>query len=84
MTNEGEGVMPKSRSNACDVSGKSANVIIRDGERAITAAKTTLVRDRYLESGFDQGVDLMTPQIPALRPSMQQNNKRPLALDHGA
>ena len=47
--------MPKSRSNARDVSGKSANVIVRDGEQAVTAAKTTLVGDRYLESGFDKG-----------------------------
>jgi hypothetical protein len=43
-----------------------------------------LVRDRHLKTGFDQRLDLMSPQIPALRKAVEENDERPLALNNRA
>ena len=56
MTNHGEGVVPQGRSNACNVGAESTNVVVSYCSWPITATEPTLVRDCYLESGFNEGV----------------------------
>jgi hypothetical protein len=77
MANYGELVIPQSRSNPRHVSREQANIVIGDGRWAATAAIAALIGYGDTKSGFHQRIDLMTPEIPALWPPMQQDDERP-------
>jgi hypothetical protein len=50
----------------------------------VAPAIPALVGNGDLEASFYQRVDLMAPKVPALRKAMEEDHKRPTALDDGA
>src|SRR5919202_4422066 len=53
-----------------------AHVISLDFFWSIAATITSLVGNSHLEACFHKWVDLVTPQVPALRPTVKQNEQR--------
>ena len=49
---------------------------------AVATSIPTLIRNCHLETGCNQRIDLMAPQIPTLRESMQKNDKGSTTLDY--
>ncbi len=52
--------------------------------RPVAASITALVWRGHLEPGGDQRINLMPPQVPALREAVQENDQRAIAFDDGA
>jgi hypothetical protein len=65
-----------------NVVGQFNDIVSLDRFRPITAAVAALVRNGDLETGFNQRVNLMTPEIPGLWKTMQENDQWPFSFDH--
>jgi hypothetical protein len=76
--------VPKRWSNASNIRRKRANVVIANGRWTITATIATLVRNGDLKPRFHQWIDLVPPEIPTLRETVQQNDQGALALNNRA
>jgi hypothetical protein len=48
----------------------------------VAAAVATLIRRGDLEPGFNKRINLMSPEIPALREAVQENDQRAFAFDY--
>src|SRR5262245_17534666 len=84
MADYDELFMPESVRQSGDVVRQLDNVVGFDLRRTIAAAVAALVRDSDLEPGFDDRIDLMPPEIPELRETVQEDDKWAFAFDHGA
>ena len=69
--------------NTDHILGQLDDIIRLNGLGPVAAAIAALVRHRNLKAGLDQRVDLVPPQIPALREAVEKNHQRPRALNHG-
>src|SRR5690349_14971108 len=81
VANQYELIVTKSRSNTGNISCECTNVIIANGRWTVTATIAARIRNGDLKARFHQRVNLMPPQLPALRKPMRQNDQRTFPLD---
>jgi hypothetical protein len=67
-----------------DVVRQLDDVVGFDLSGTVTAAVAALVWRGDLEPRFNQRVNLMSPEIPALREAVQENDQRAFAFDYNA
>ena len=77
-------LVAQSISEANDVIRQFNDVVGFDRLGPVAATVATLVGHGDLEPSFHQRVDLVAPEVPALRETVQQNDQRTFAFDHGA
>jgi hypothetical protein len=84
MADDYELFMTKGISEPDDIIGQFNDVIGLDWFRLIATTVAPLVWDGDLEPSFHQRINLVAPQVPALRKAVQENDQGPLAFNHGA
>src|SRR5262249_53850032 len=84
MADHDETLLTKSGSEARDVAAQFDDVVGLDRLGFVTAAVTSLIRDSDLKACGDERIDLMPPQVPALREPVQKNHERTAAFNDGA
>ena len=67
-----------------DVIRQIDDVVGFDLRGAVAAAVAALVWRGDLEPGFNKRINLMSPEIPALREAVQEDDQGAFAFDHGA
>ena len=83
VADDNEALVTEGVRQSDDVVRQLDDVVGFDLRRAV-AAVAALVRRGDLEPGFNQRVNLMSPEIPALREAVQENDQRTFAFDHDA
>ena len=66
MTNQKEFIVAQRLGNTTNISGKGANVVIRNMGWTAAPAVAALVGHRNAIARRNDGIDLMAPQVPAL------------------
>ena len=74
VTDEIEFLTAKRGRDAGHVGRQLADVVGAHVERFTATAVATLIGHRHAISGGGKGCNLMAPQIPALRPAVQQDD----------
>jgi hypothetical protein len=82
MADSEELLMAEGIGDAGYVIAQLHDIIRFNSLRLITAAVATLVRDRDLKPGRNQGINLMPPQTSALRKAMQKDDEGAVAFDN--
>jgi hypothetical protein len=84
VANNDEPLMTERISQSYDVVRQLDDVVGFDLRRTVAAAVAALVWRDDLEPGFNKRVNLMSPEIPALREAVQENDQGAFAFDNGA
>ena len=74
MTDHDKLFMAECVRQAGDIISQFDYVVSLNRRRTVAVAVAALVRQSDLKAGPHQRIDLVAPEIPALRPSVQKNN----------
>jgi len=77
-------VMAERTREAIDIASQRTNVVVRDSFGTAACTVTALVGYGDAITGGNDGIDLIAPQIPALRPAVEQDDQGAVAFDDRA